>query len=100
MNEKDVQELRARFRGEVIAPDDAAYEAARKVYNGMIDRRPAVIARCADVADVMTAVVFAREKKLLLAVRGGAHNGRGSRHLRRGARHRPVAAEGDPGGPG
>jgi hypothetical protein len=77
MNEKEIQELRARFRGELIAPGDAAYEAARKVYNGMIDRRPALIARCADVADVMAGVNFAREKKLLLAVRGGGHNGPG-----------------------
>lgn len=77
MNETEIQELRAKFRGELIAPGDAAYEAARKVYNGMIDRRPALIARCADVADVMTGVNFAREKKLLLAVRGGGHNGPG-----------------------
>src|SRR5215468_7192689 len=77
MNEKDVQELRAKFRGELIAPGDEAYDAARKVYNGMIDRRPALIARCADVADVIAGVAFAREKKLLLAVRGGGHNGPG-----------------------
>jgi len=77
MNEKDVQELRVKFRGELITPGDAAYEAARKVYNGMIDRRPALIARCTDVADVMAGVAFAREKKLLLAVRGGGHNGPG-----------------------
>ena len=51
--------------------------AARKVYNGMIDRRPALIARCADVADVIAGVNFAREKKLPLAVRGGGHNGPG-----------------------
>ena len=56
MNETEVQELRAKFRGELITPGDAAYEAARKVYNGMIDRRPALIARCADVADVMAGV--------------------------------------------
>jgi hypothetical protein len=77
MKEAEVQELRARFRGELITPADAAYDAARKVYNAMIDRRPALIARCADVADVIAAVNFAREKKLLLAVRGGGHNGPG-----------------------
>ena len=77
MNETEIQELRAKFRGELITPGDAAYDAARKVYNGMIDRRPALIARCADVADVMAGVDFAREKKLLLAVRGGGHNGPG-----------------------
>ena len=77
MNETEIQELRAKFRGELITPGDAAYDAARKVYNGMIDRRPALIARCADVADVMAGVTFAREKELLLAVRGGGHNGPG-----------------------
>jgi hypothetical protein len=77
MDATNVEELRARFRGELITPADATYEAARKVYNGMIDRRPALIARCADVADVMAGVDFAREKKLLLAVRGGGHNGPG-----------------------
>lgn len=77
MNETEIQELRAKFRGELIAPGDAAYEAARRVYNGMIDRRPALVARCADVADVIAAVNFAREKQLLLAVRGGGHNGPG-----------------------
>jgi FAD/FMN-containing dehydrogenase len=77
MKEEEVQELRAKFRGELITPKDSAYDAARKVYNGMIDRRPALIARCADVADVMAAVSFGREKKLLLAVRGGGHNGPG-----------------------
>jgi FAD/FMN-containing dehydrogenase len=77
MSQTEIQELRARFRGELIAPGDTAYEAARKVYNGMIDRRPALIARCADVADVMAGVDFAREKKMLLAVRGGGHNGPG-----------------------
>jgi len=77
VNEKEIQELRARFRGELITTADAAYESARKVYNGMIDRRPALIARCADVADVMAGVDFARGQKLLLAVRGGAHNAPG-----------------------
>jgi FAD/FMN-containing dehydrogenase len=77
MQEADIQELRARFRGELITPSDAAYDAARKVYNAMIDRRPALIAKCADVADVVAGVNFAREKKLLLAVRGGGHNGPG-----------------------
>jgi FAD/FMN-containing dehydrogenase len=77
MNPTDIQELRARFRGELIAPGDAAYEGARKVNNGMIDRRPALIVKCADVADVIVAVNLARERKLLLAVRGGGHNGPG-----------------------
>jgi hypothetical protein len=59
---KDVfNQLSANLRGSVITPESSEYDAARKVYNGMIDRRPAAIARCADVADVRTAVNFARQ---------------------------------------
>jgi FAD/FMN-containing dehydrogenase len=65
------------LRGELIQPDDQRYHPARKLYNGMIDRRPRAIARCADVSDVIRAVSFAREHELLLAVRGGGHNGGG-----------------------
>ena len=72
-----VQSFKTSLRGELLQPGEDGYEAARKVYNGMIDRRPRLIARCADVADVMTAVRFAREQDLLLAVRGGGHNGGG-----------------------
>jgi FAD/FMN-containing dehydrogenase len=72
-----IQNLRAALRGPLLLHDDADYEAARKVYNGMIDRRPGQIARCVDVADVINCVNFARENKLLLAVRGGGHNAGG-----------------------
>ncbi|MEZ4682364.1 MAG: FAD-binding oxidoreductase [Caldilineaceae bacterium] len=65
------------MRGAVIQPTDAAYAEACKLYNGMIDKRPALIARCTDVADVMTALAFGREHDLLIAVRGGGHNGPG-----------------------
>ena len=65
------------FRGELLKPDDEGYDEARKLFNGMIDRRPAVIARCADVADVIEAVRCARATGLKLAVRGGGHNGAG-----------------------
>jgi len=65
------------FEGQLIGPDDNAYEEARKVYNAMIDRHPALIARCAGPADVARAVDHARENDLLLAVRGGGHNGAG-----------------------
>src|SRR5262245_9911356 len=77
MNQAKIQELRGKLRGELITPSDQSYEAARKVYNAMIDRRPALIVRCHDAADVLAGVAFAREQGLLLAVRGGAHNGPG-----------------------
>ena len=77
LNEATIAAFRASLRGGLIEPDDPSYDAARKVYNGMIDRRPRLIARCADVADVMTAVKFGREQKLLVAIRGGGHNAGG-----------------------
>jgi FAD/FMN-containing dehydrogenase len=72
-----VQGFAARLRGELIGPDDAGYDAARAVHNAKIDKHPALIARCEDVADVVAAVNFAREHQLTLAVRGGGHNGPG-----------------------
>jgi hypothetical protein len=72
-----VQELVAQFRGALIRPGDPTYDGARAVYNAMIDRRPALIARCASVADVIAAVNFAREHTILVAVRSGGHNGAG-----------------------
>ena len=69
-----IQELATGFRGQVVRPDDPAYEDARKIWNGSIDRYPAVIARCAGVADVIAAVKFARRTGLRVAVRGGGHS--------------------------
>src|SRR5271157_517867 len=77
LNEATIAAFRASLRGGLIEPGDPAYDAARKVYNAMIDRHPRLIARCADVADVMAAVNFAREQGLLLAIRGGGHNAGG-----------------------
>ncbi len=65
--------MTGRFGGELLHPGDAAYEEARRIWNGAIDRRPAVIARCRDAADVVSALQFARERELEVAVRGGGH---------------------------
>jgi len=70
-------QLRAQLRGQIIQPGDGDYEAARKVYNGMIDKRPGLIAKCVDVADVMAAVNFGRESGTLTAIRGGGHSAGG-----------------------
>jgi FAD/FMN-containing dehydrogenase len=69
-----VQGFKTSLRGPLFRPDDVGYDEARKVWNGMIDRRPALIARCAGVADVITAVNFARTQQVLMSVRGGGHN--------------------------
>ncbi len=69
-----IETLKASLRGELIQPDDDGYDAARKVYNAMVDRHPRLIVRCAGVADVIAAVNFARENKLTLSIRGGSHN--------------------------
>jgi FAD/FMN-containing dehydrogenase len=66
--------LRAALHGEMILPWDAAYEAARRVWNGVIERYPALIARCADADDVRRAVEFGRQSHLDIAVRGGGHS--------------------------
>jgi FAD/FMN-containing dehydrogenase len=69
-----IEELKRNVSGQVILPHDDAYEAARKIWNAMIDKRPAVIVRCASTSDVVRAVNFARDIGLPLAVRGGGHN--------------------------
>jgi FAD/FMN-containing dehydrogenase len=70
----EVAVLRQAVRGEVIAPGDVAYDQARRVWNGMVDRRPAALVYCAECDDVVAAVKFARSRSLLVAVRAGGHN--------------------------
>jgi len=74
IDEAAVDALRARFRGDLIQPSDAAYDEQRRVWNGAIDRRPCLIARCTGPRDVLEAVRFARERELPVSVRGGGHN--------------------------
>src|SRR3974377_362569 len=77
LNSTTIDKFKAGLRGELIQRSDPEHEEARKLYNGMMDKRPLLMARCADVADVLSAVRFAREHDLLTAVRGGGHNGPG-----------------------
>jgi FAD/FMN-containing dehydrogenase len=77
LDETAVAGFKASLRGELIRQGEASYDEARQVYNGMIDKRPAFIARCVDAADVIAAVNFGRDHNLLIAVRGGGHNGAG-----------------------
>jgi hypothetical protein len=72
-----IEKFKASLRGEVIQTNDKGYDDARKLYNAMVDKRPFLIARCADVADVITAARFGRDNNLLVAIRGGGHNGPG-----------------------
>lgn len=73
-----IEQLRESFQGDIVLPGDANYDEVRAIWNGMIDRRPAVIARCTSSDDVVQAVNFARENNLLTSVRGGGHNIAGS----------------------
>src|SRR5215204_5079055 len=74
LGEAVVEQFGSRLRGELLRPDNTAYEEARLIWNGLIDKQPALIARCAGVGDVIDSVNFARENDLLVAVRGGGHN--------------------------
>jgi FAD/FMN-containing dehydrogenase len=66
--------LREIFAGEIVLPGNADYDSARAVWNGMIDRRPAIVLRAANAADVSTAIGFAREQELTIAVKSGGHS--------------------------
>jgi len=80
----NAQALRSALRGQVVTPESADYDETRKLYNAMIDKKPAIIARCRDVADVIQAVKFGREEGLDIAIRGGGHNGGGLGSVDRG----------------
>ena len=69
-----MDEFKAQFRGDVVVPGDASYDEVREIWNAMIDRTPAMIARCASPEDVVQAVKFARQNELLVSIRGGGHN--------------------------
>ncbi|MDX1815055.1 MAG: FAD-dependent oxidoreductase, partial [Thermodesulfobacteriota bacterium] len=74
VNEEEITNLKDALRGDLITPEDSAYEEARRVWNGLIDKRPGLIVRCAGVADVIATVHFARDNDLQITVRGGGHN--------------------------
>ncbi len=69
-----IDEFKAQLRGDVLLPGDAGYDEVRQIWNAMIDRRPAVIARCTSAEDVVQAVKFAAKHNLLVSIRGGGHN--------------------------
>jgi FAD/FMN-containing dehydrogenase len=77
LQDEKIQKLKAAVRGQVIEPGEQPYDQARRVYNAMIDRRPQLIVRCTDVADVIATVRFAQEKEALVSIRGGGHNAAG-----------------------
>ena len=77
LNASIIEEFATQIRGELIFPDNPVYHETRKVYNGMINKHPGLIVKCVDVADVINSVNFGRENNLLVAVRGGGHNGGG-----------------------
>ncbi|HKE83128.1 MAG TPA: FAD-binding oxidoreductase [Vicinamibacterales bacterium] len=77
LTDTSISAFKAALRGTLITPEDSSYDDARKVYNGMIDRRPRLIARCTDVADVVAAVNFGRDNNLPVSIRGGGHNAAG-----------------------
>ena len=69
-----IDELKAQLQGNVLLPGDAGYDEVRQIWNAMVDRRPALIARCASSGDVVQAVKFGRKNSLLVSIRGGGHN--------------------------
>ena len=74
LSRQAVEEFRSRLRGTLVLPTDKDYDVARRVWNGMVNKRPAMIARCADANDAVASVNFVREHQIPLSVRGGGHN--------------------------
>src|SRR5262245_24758827 len=74
LDAKVIEEFKSRIRGTLIIPQDPGYDEARSVWNAMIDRKPSLIVRGLGTADVITSVNFARQKQLLLSIKGGGHN--------------------------
>jgi FAD/FMN-containing dehydrogenase len=89
-----MQQFKSRFRGMLLAPGDQDYDAARTVFNAMINRRPKLIAQCTNEADVIEAVNFARDQRLLVSVRCSGHNIAGFAVCDDGS-DRPIAHERD-----
>src|SRR5438552_13014772 len=85
-----IETLGAGHRGRLIGADHADYDSARQLFNAMIDKRPRLIARCHDVADVIAAVIAGREAGIDIAVRGGGHNGPGLGSVHDGLRTRQT----------
>ena len=77
MRDEDISQFRQNLRGRLITRSNSDYDEARSLYNAMIDKRPLLIAKCVDAADIIAAVNFGREHDLLIAIRGGGHNGPG-----------------------
>ena len=95
MPAQTIDELKTSFRGDLIQASDEGYQNACKVYNGMIQKKPALVARCVDVADVMAAVGYGVSNGLLTAIRGGGHNGAADAGARQACdlhRRRPQSA--------
>ncbi|MCB1822132.1 MAG: FAD-dependent oxidoreductase, partial [Candidatus Competibacteraceae bacterium] len=74
LQQANIDEFKVHFHGNVILPDDTHYDEVRQIWNAMIDRRPALIARCTSTEDIVLAVQFARRHNLVVAIRGGGHN--------------------------
>ena len=95
ITEQELAGLEA-FSGDALRPDDGGYDDARRAYNGLIDKRPALIARCLGEADIADAIALARGSGLEVSVRGGGHNVAGRVEHRRRCDDRPLADEGHP----